>query len=211
MTSSTPISRSKTAALSRVLDSVPKGYTRYANGRVSKDKVAALAAKFHRKYAVAATPGTRVTRKANGKANSILVLYWPDASDSVEWLLLSTPGSGMEAESMAEVVQLRLQWLGYELVRHACRGRTAWTWRRPKGEQAELYALLETQLYAKQYGAVSRTLVRIARQPGFHGVREQSRVLSQFAQRRGYTGPLPDLPYVQKVSHGDPLYLTPAA
>ena len=45
MPASTPIATSKTAALSRVLDGVSRGYTRYIGGVTAADKAIAVANK----------------------------------------------------------------------------------------------------------------------------------------------------------------------
>lgn len=209
MPSTTPIAHSKTAALARVLDCVPKGYHRYTCGTVDAAKAEALARKFHTLYGIGCTPAQRLARKGKRVANAVLVLYWPRDAEQVEWLLLTTDGNGLEQESLRAVEESpRLNWLGYELVRHPSRGRTLWTWRRPKHEMAELRALLASQAGQRHYSALTETLERIARQPGFHGVRTQSWALFQEARRRGYVGPLPQLFYLQKVSHGERLSLS---
>lgn len=250
---STPIARSKTAALSRVLDSVPKGYTNYTAGTCTTEKAAKLARKFHERYGIACSPAQRITRKKRGQANALLVMFWPSdlasemesrseaepASEAppgempdlspasspeqtsavprppvgaqVNWLLLATGGSGPvhEQEKLRSVMEgPRLYWLGYELVRHSSRGRASWTWRRTKQEMADLYALLAEQQNRRQVTAVAETLLRIGRQPGFSGVREQSWALCQFARGRGYAGELPFLFHVQKVSHGIPMQVS---
>ncbi|WP_374483755.1 hypothetical protein [Zoogloea sp.] len=74
---------------------------------------------------------------------------------------------------------------------------------------AELHALLAYQLNRRHHAAVVETLERIARQPGFHGVRQQSWTLYQEARRRGYLGPMPQLFFLQKISHGERLVLSP--
>jgi hypothetical protein len=211
MPPSTPIARSKTAALSRILDSVPKGYRRYTSGTVSAAKAEALANKFHVLYGIGCSPAQRLTRKAKGIANAILAMYWPEGAVEVNWLLLATDGTGLESEKLRPVDEKpRLNWLGYELVRHSAQGRTSWTWRRPREEMAELHALVAHQANVKHLKALEETLVRIARQPGFSGVRVQSWALCQEARRRGYSGPLPHLFFLQKVSHGDRLALAPS-
>lgn len=210
MPATTPIARSKTAALARILDCVPKGYHRYTCGTVSAGKAEALARKFHALYGIGCTPAQRITRKGKGLANAVLVMYWPQDAEQVEWLLLATNGNGLEGELLRLVEEApRLHWLGYEMVRHPSHGRTVWTWRRPKLEMAELHALLAFQASQRHYAALAETLERIARQPGFHGVRTQSWSLFQEACRRGYAGPLPHLFYLQKISHGDQLTLAP--
>jgi len=207
MPASTPIARCKTSALARVLDSIPKSYAHYTTGSVAVTKAAALAAKFHRHYSIGATPAQRITRKKKGMANSILVMYWPESAEKVEWLLISTDGAGLEAENMSDVTDRRLIWLGYELVRHATRGRVAWTWRRPKAEMQDIYNLLSDQLKRRNFNAARDTLERVCRQPGFNGVRAQSHSLCSFARQHGYQEELPFLFYVQKVNHGDRLML----
>jgi hypothetical protein len=208
---STPIARSKTAALARILDSVPKGYQRYTSGTVSAAKAAALANKFHALYGIGCSPAQRLARKSKGIANAILAMYWAEGADQVNWLLLTTDGTGLESEKLRPVDEKpRLSWLGYELVRHSVRGRTSWTWRRPREEMAELHALLAHQANLKHQKALEETLARIARQPGFNGVRAQSWALCREARRRGYSGPLPHLFFIQKVSHGDRLALAPS-
>lgn len=208
MPASTPIARSKTAALSRILDSVPKGYGRYTFGTVKAGKAVTLANKFDALYGIGCSPAQRLVRKSKGIANALLVLYWPEGADNVHWLLMGTHGTGLESEKLLVVDEKpRLSWLGYELVRHSAHGRTAWTWRRPRDEMAELHALLAHQANSKHQKAMEETLERIARQPGFSGVRAQSWALCEAARRRGYSGPLPHLFFLQKVSHGERLTL----
>ncbi|MCO1372497.1 hypothetical protein L0Z42_18535 [Burkholderia multivorans] len=194
--------------MSRVLDVVPRGYHRYVAGTVKATKAEALAQKFHARYGIGCTPAQRLTRKSKGVANAVLVMYWPEAAERVEWLLLATDGSGLETEAWREVGESpRPAWLGYELVRHSLRGRAVWTWRRTKDEMAELHALVAFLARRKQYVALAETLDRIARQPGFHGIRTQAWSLFQEARRQGYDGELPHLFYVKKVSHGGHLML----
>lgn len=283
----TPIARSKTAALARILDSVPKGYVHYTAGECPAGKLEALARKFHERYGIGCSPAQRLTRKQKGLANALLVLYLPGgtvddtgasaesgrdsgleagwdsgctahaaaAAESlpasgarstlpateavpaslqgdtpthtllhseapgqpirspakVSWVLLATEGKGPvhEQEQLRSVLDSRrLVFLGYELVRYAQRGKTSWTWRRTKPEMADLYALLASQLNARQTNAVAQTLLRISRQPGFSGVRKQSWELCQFARSRGYAGALPHLYYVEKVGQGERLVLS---
>ncbi|WP_254217725.1 hypothetical protein [Burkholderia multivorans] len=209
MPASTPIARTKTAAMTRVLDLVPRGYHRYVSGTVPVAKAEALAQKFHARYGIGCRPAQRLTRKSKGVANAVLAMYWPEMADRVEWLLLATDGSGLDGEALRMIdASPRLTWLGYELVRHPARGRPAWTWRRPKDEMAELHALVAFQASQRHYAALAETLRRISRQPGFHGVRTQSWALCQEARRRGYDGELPYLFHVQKISHGERLVLS---
>lgn len=209
MSATTPIARSKSAALARILDCVPKGYHRYTSGTVAAVKGEALARKFHALYGIGCTPAQRITRKSKGLANVVLVMYWPQGADKVDWLLLATDGEGLEGETLRAVDERpRVNWLGYELVRHASLGRTVWTWRRPKTEMADLHALVVDQTHRRHYTALTETLERIARQPGFHGVRAQSWTLLEVARAHGYMGPLPHLFFLQKVSHGERLVLS---
>jgi len=187
-----------------VLDAIPRGYVRYTSGVVASAKLPALVSKFHRVHAVAATPAQRMTRKKQGKANAILALYQPKDAEMVLWLLLFTPGELGANEVLKHVADKpRLSWLGYELSRHNYKESTRWTWRRPREAMQELYAALDAQLKQHHWRAVEQTLARIARQPGFHGVRGQSWRLCQEAKSRGYPGELPVLFYLQKVGHGE--------
>jgi len=208
MPASTPIARSKTAALARVLDTIPKGYCRYTHGIVSANKAEQLARKLHHRYGVGCTPAQRVTKRKRGLANTLLVMYWPEGCEQVRWLMLATDGDGMDGEKLLDIADKpRLVWLGYELVRRPERGRTAWTWRRPSSEMAEHHTLIaefSNKRYVNSLGALLQT---IANQPGFHGVREQSKRLLEQACRLGYAGDLPYLYFVQKVSHGERLWL----
>lgn len=208
MPHTTPISRSKTAALSRILDVVPRGYQRYTCGTISAAKAIYLANKFHALYLIGASPAQRLVRKRRGLANALLVLYWPEDVEKVHWLLLATDGTGLESEQLRNVTDKpRLQWLDYELVRHATRGRTSWTWRRPKSEMLEHYSLLDALSPQRHKTSIQTLLERLANQPGFHGIRTQTWALCREARRRGYGGELPFVYYVQKVSHGDRLLL----
>lgn len=208
MPASTPISRSKTAALSRITDSIPKGYCRYTSGTVSSEKAERLVHKLHDRHHIGATPAQRITRKKHRKANAILVVYWPESAAEVHWLILFTVGELDAHEQLREVTdKRRLAWLGYELVRHPTRGATSWTWRRPKSEMEEHYVMLDDALKKHHHGVVADHLARLANQPGFHGVRAQSWTLFQHARKHGYHGELPHLYYVQKVPHGDRMQL----
>ena len=208
MSASTPISRTKSQAMTRVLDVVGRGYTRYTAGTIAAAKVVHLANKFHGMFGVGCTPAQRITRKKHGLANAVLVLYAPEAAVRAEWLLLATEGTGLENETLADVTDSkRLHFIGYELVRYAHDGRTRWTWRRPKAEMAEHYVYLADLAGKRAWNAVGNLLTRLAAQPGFHGVREQTWGLCQEARRRGYAGDLPHLFYMQKIAHGDPLRL----
>jgi len=206
---STPIARNKTAALARILDCVPKGYYRYTSGSVKAAKAEALAQKLHALYGVGCTPAQRLARKGKGLANSVLVMYWPHDAECVEWMLLAADGDGLENETLHTVAEKpRMRWLGYELVRHAARGRAIWTWRRPKEEMADHYVLLASLASQRHYAALRGMLERLARQPGFHGVREQTRQIYLEARKRGYSDDFPPLFYVQKISHGERLMLS---
>jgi hypothetical protein len=202
----TPIARSKTAALARVLDVIPKGYCRYTEGTVSASKAESLARKFHLRYGIGCTPARRVTRRKRGLANALLVMYSPERCQQVEWLMLATDGDGMDGERLLGIADKpRLLWLGYELVRRSERGRTAWTWRRPSSEMAEHHALIAEHSNKRNVNSLCGLLQTIANQPGFHGVREQSKRLFEEARRHGYRGDFPQLFYVQKLSHGERL------
>jgi hypothetical protein len=74
---------------------------------------------------------------------------------------------------------------------------------------ADLHALLAFQASKRHHTALAETLERIARQPGFHGVRTHASSLFHDACRRGYAAPLPQLPYLQKISHGQRLVIAP--
>lgn len=210
MTATTPIAHGKTAALTRVLDSIPRGYTRYTCGTVSPSKANALAQKFHERYGIGCTPAQRVTRRKKGMANALLVMYWPEQTEQVKWLLLATHGAGLESETLHDVTDKpRLTWLGYELFRRAEHGRNVWSWRRPKAEMQEHFAMIAELRNKRHASALGAYLQMLANQPGFHGVREQTWRLFEDARRRGYGGELPFLFHVQKISHGERLQLLP--
>lgn len=204
----TPIAHNKTQAMSRVLDLIPRGYSRWLSGQVPVEKAEALAQKFHDQYGIGCTPAQRITRKKNGIANACLVLYWPEHTKTVEWLLLATQGIGLESEALRRVdAKPRLRWLGYELVRHTTRQKATWTWKRTAEQMADWYALLGSVLNRQQMFKVTSVLESVARQPGFHGIREQSWALCQFARERGFAGEIPHVYFQQKCSHGERLVL----
>lgn len=206
----TPIARSKSAALARILDCVPKGYHRYTCGVVAASKAVSLGKKFHLLYGIGCTPAQRLTKKKKGHANTLLVVYWPVDIEVVEWILLSTDGEGMEKEDLRHAEDKpRLHFLGYELVRRSARGKTTWTWRRPKQEMEKLHTLLAYQARTQNYSALTASLERIARQPGFHGVLSQSAELFHAARRNGYTEAPPKLFYMQKTKHGERISVAP--
>ena len=208
-TRTTPISQTKTQALARVLASVTHGYTRICTGTVPADRLDALAAKLDGRYGIAHTKGQRVVNKRAGRPNTLFVAYSPPDEYRVEnerlpWMLLATPGEGVETERWQEVRD-RPVWLDYQLCRHNDAGEVRWTWRRTSAEMTQLYAELGEELARRRNGEVARTLQRIANQPGFHGVRTQSAALFEFAKNHGYERELPPLFFVHKVAHGMPL------
>lgn len=73
----------------------------------------------------------------------------------------------------------------------------------PKLEMAELYAFLTEKMNSRNFVQVHEALIRIYRQPGFHGVREQSMQLGLFVLGKGYKGKLPEPYFLSKVSHGN--------
>lgn len=127
------------------------------------------------------------------------------------WLLLATQGTGFETEQPRDASSRPwLTFLGYELVRRTSLGKAApaWTWRRPKSEMTEHYTMLVQLLNQGRYEAVHELLQRLAHQPGFGGVRGQSKELARFAQQRGYPGEVPPFFYLSRVSHGTRLALS---
>jgi len=208
MPASTPISRSKTAALTRILDAAGRGYHRFTSGQVPAEKAIALIHKLHQRHSIGPTPAERLTRKKNGKANAILCFYLPEDAQVAQWLMLFTDGELDSPEKLGEIASKpRLQWLDYELIRRANRGVTSWTWRRPKSEMTEHYLMLGDMLARRRQDQVCDPLARIANQPGFHGVREQSWSLCQYARQHGYTGDLPFVHFLRKVGHGERVML----
>lgn len=207
----TPIAATKTQALARVLAAVTHGYTRVCMGAVPPEKLAGLASKFDAAYGIAHTNGQRVINRRKGRANTMFAAYNPPAEylvagERLPWILLATEGDGIESERWTPVAD-RPVWIDYELCRHNDAGQVRWSWRRRKTEMTQLYAELSDDLARRRFDEVQRTLERIARQPGFHGVRVQSKALIEYARARGYGAPLPHLFYVEKGSHGVPLVL----
>lgn len=210
-TRTTPISTTKTQALARVLTAVTHGYTRVCTGTVPPEKLEGLATKFDAVYGIANRKGQRVISRREGRANTMFAAYNPPAEylvagERLPWILLATEGDGVESENWTPVVHHPV-WMDYELCRHNDAGEVRWTWRRTKTEMTQLYAELSDDLARRRFAEVGRTLERVAHQPGFHGVRVQSKVLIAYARARGYDGPVPHLFYVQKGSHGVPLVL----
>lgn len=212
-----PIARSKSAALMRVLDLVPRNYTLFTCGMVRADKLLGLLQKFDERHAIGATPSQRITRKKHGKANAALVVYFPEQQHlgefdaeqqaKVHWLLLFTQGELQAHEKLQPVMDKKhgLQWLGYELTRYSTQGAARYTWRRPRDEMENLYNALDEALKRRRWSAVSQLLDLIAAQPGFHGVREQGIRLQQFVRSSGYDHEMPRLFYLEKMSHGEKL------
>jgi hypothetical protein len=205
----TPISPTKTQALSRVIAAVTHGYTHVCTGHITPVRLPALVAKFDSLYGIAHTKGQRVQNKRKGRANTLFAAYRPPdqylaEGERLPWILLATEGTGLEHERLTHVHDHPV-WLDYELCRHNDMGEIRWTWRRRHSEMAQLYAELREDLNTQRYGEIGRMFERIARQPGFHGVRSQALQLFAFALSRRYRGPIPQLFFVQKISHGNPM------
>lgn len=212
----TPISHSKSAAMSRVIDLVGKGYLHATAGECPIERLPRMVAKFHALYGIGLTPAQVFYRKQQGMANAKLVVFLPPENSArlpAKWLLLATPGQGLihEVESLCSVLEKPgLEWLGYELVRLTKPGGMTWTWRRPKLAMAECYAELNAYLKQRATGKIAQCLARIANQPGFAGVRRQSFALFEHAKRHGYQGEMPYIPYMEKIAHGEPMFITVA-
>ena len=210
-TRTTPISETKTQALVRVLSAVTHGYTRLCTGSVPRERLASLASKFDSQSGIAHTKAQRVMNRRAGRANTLFAAYYPPeqylvSDERLRWILLATEGEGLEGETMTPAID-RPVWLDYQLCRHNDLGEVRWTWRRMRAEMAQLYAELRDDLARRRYHEVARMFERLAHQPGFHGVRSQSRELFAFATSRGYRGPIPHLYFVQKMVHGRPLLI----
>lgn len=214
---STPISPSKSAAMTRVIDLVSKGYRHATAGECPVERLPRMVAKFHERYGIGLTPAQVFYRKQRGLANAKLVVFRPLRDDSLlraQWLLLATPGQGLihEVESLRSVMEAPyLNWLGYELVRQTKPGGLTWTWRRPKLAMAECYAELDAYLKQHATDKIALCLARFANQPGFAGVRMQSFALFEYAKRHGYLGEVPYIPYMEKIAHGEPMLITVAS
>jgi hypothetical protein len=211
-TRSTPISPTKTQALVRVLSAVTHGYTHLCTGTVPPNRLQALVSKFDALYGIAHTKGQRVQNKRRGRANTLLAVYRPPdqylaEGERLHWILLATAGVGLEGERLTHVHDHPV-WLDYDLCRHNDMGEIRWTWRRTHSEMAQLYAELREELSTQRHAEISRMFERVARQPGFHGVRSQALQLFAFAMCRGYRGAVPQLFFVQKISHGTPFAIT---
>jgi hypothetical protein len=207
----TPIATTKTQALARVLAAVTHGYTRVCMGAVPPEKLGRLATKFDAAYRIANTKGQRVINRREDRANTMFAAYSPppeylQPGERLPWILLATIGDGVESETWVDITD-RPVWMDYELCRHNDAGQVRWSWRRRKTEMTQLYAELSDDLARRRFDEVQRTLERIARQPGFHGVRVQSKALIEYARARGYGAPVPHLFYVEKGAHGVPLVL----
>jgi hypothetical protein len=216
----TPIASSKSAALSRATNLVSHGYQSYVTGTCPAQKMMGLLAKFHHQFGIGCSPAQRHTRQQVGQPNSALVVYWPGfdgaapksnmgemplGTPMVEWLLLVTPGprpAGEREVFKAVTAKPPLFWLGYELIRHCARNKASWTWRRHKEQMAEWYALLGKALNQRGHPGVPHLLNMLARQPGFAGVRKQSKALFEHAGKRGYAGDYPYLFYLDKQPEG---------
>lgn len=210
-----PIAQSKSAALTRVLDLVSRNYTHFTCGQIQTDKLMGLVPKLHERHAIGATPSQRITRKKNGMANAALVLYDHRReereelcdhlrAEKLQWMLLFTTGELQAHEQLLPVLDKKqsLQWLGYELTRYSTQGAVHYTWRRPKQAMEDFYNALDELLKRRNWAAVDQLLKLTAKQPGFHGIREQGLRLQQFAKEGGHVWEMPHLFYLEKISHG---------
>jgi len=70
-----------------------------------------------------------------------------------------------------------------------------------------IFNRLYVQIKLHQWDEVQATLASAAELPGFYGVTEQKWALFRFAKRHGYEGPLPEISFLTKVKHGEPIIL----
>jgi len=156
-----------------------------------------------------ANPAQRKARTQAGKANARLTVYLPHPeADSAQWLLLFTAG---ELDVPEELQNLRrppyLNWLGYTSMWHEVEGEKRWTWKRKYEDMEAIFNRLYVQIKLHQWDEVQATLASAAELPGFYGVTEQKWALFRFAKRHGYEGPLPEISFLTKVKHGEPIIL----
>ena len=123
---STPISTSKSAALSRTIDLVSRGYTRYISGRIPERKLPGFLRKLHTKYGIGCSPAQRLTRKKHGQANSALVVFLPEASVATSAsTLTSNLSASLEVDLEADSeVDLEAVSEANATTVSACRGRS---------------------------------------------------------------------------------------
>ena len=99
----TPISTSKSSALSRTIDLVSRGYARYVFGRILERKLPGLLRKLHTKYGIGCSPSQRLTRKKQGLANSALVVFLSSRSVSASAPSIASDLEKISASELARI------------------------------------------------------------------------------------------------------------
>ena len=94
--------RRASTALSRTIDLVSRGYTRYIFGRIPERKLSGFLRKLHTKYGIGCSPAQRLTRKKQKQANAALVVYLPSGSVAISASTLASDlAARLEVDSEA--------------------------------------------------------------------------------------------------------------
>lgn len=179
----------KTTAMQNMLTAVSRGYVWHVSGVVDAARLEALEAKFADLYGTTATVPQRYHRKKIGEAGARFFAYPVPNEPRFFWWLLLTDGASLarDRERLLPVTDKRqpLMWgEEYEAVRlPGPDTASAWTWRmttqRVASWRAEISAAVRQR---RDNRALDQVMNRLARLPGFKGVRAQVKDLYSFAK-----------------------------
>lgn len=184
------IPSSKAACMSHLQRLVSTGYRYWIRGEMHFSKAEAFASKINDLYYFQATQSQRALLKKKGQAAVQLVIYPHDHDQSkVMFWLLSTPGKGHihEREKLSDALKVPLTWRDqYQLLQiqrdRKQGGKITWSWRMENQYFKEQLAMSK---HAADGGAqaVKDYFGRIGHMPMFSGIRDQVKLLDEYARK----------------------------
>ncbi|MGK5033200.1 hypothetical protein [Janthinobacterium sp. MDT1-19] len=194
----------KAVFMQRVSDLVGLGYDRYVFGQIPINKVGYFSAKLHLNYCAFDNKLTAHRQRKKGYASSRLLLYFPGGIQQCTWILLLTPGNWpthhQGNEKWLNPTEKRIEFGGYELVRHIRAGNSesSWTWRYTSRQYDDLRDSIVLSIRRHHTQHLETLIDTIWRSPGFGGVREQVKKFSDLIKAEWTRTGVGDIPKIPK-------------
>ena len=184
------IPSSKAAAMSYLQMMVATGYRFWFRGEMHYSKAQAFAAKLQTLYNTEATQSQRSTLKSKGIAATSLVMYPHDHDKTkIMFWLLATPGKGLihEREPLSDALKTPLTWRDqYHLTKiqrdTKSGGKITCSWQMQSKYFKDQLSMTKSAADSGA-GALKDYFGRISHMPLFSGIRDQVKLLDDYARK----------------------------
>jgi hypothetical protein len=197
----------KTAFMQRIADRVRSSPVQYIQGQVQLSKAAFLVDKLAKRYPLNLLKLTQVRHRKAGQGVYNWLGYYEENTGFVHWLLLYEAGSTIDNTDVWRNPRLDpIKLTGYNLVRRTRQGasnadKPAWTWRYTNNQNDSLRDAIASAIKGRRDLELKKLIHSIYRSPGFAGVREQVKKMSELAKSdwkryRSKSEVMPELPKI---------------